>query len=117
MRWRSTELAEQAPYSSPLVAEVGGLRQYIQMTYHGVAGVAAGDGKLLWYYKRPSPYNDVLIPTPVFHDDAVYMTVTSLGFRASCDLVKLTPDAGGIKATKGWSNTGIPVADGIAMYP
>src|SRR5581483_8167103 len=102
--WQSKELAEQAPYSSPIVAEVGGIRQYIQMTYSGVAGVAAKDGKLLWYAKRKRPYTDVLIPTPLFHDNHVFTTSGHGGVSAGCDLIKLTPEAGGIKAETIYSN-------------
>jgi outer membrane protein assembly factor BamB len=101
--WRSTELTEQASYSSPIVAEVGGIRQYIVMTYKGVAGVAAQDGKLLWNYKRTPDYKDVLIPTPIFHDNCVF-TTDGWGFRAGCDLVQLTAAGGTIKATKKYQN-------------
>ena len=34
--WRSTSLKDSAAYSSIIVAEVGGLRQYVQMTSRGV---------------------------------------------------------------------------------
>jgi outer membrane protein assembly factor BamB len=106
--WRSKELTDKATYSSPIVAEVGGIRQYIEMTNAGVAGVDAKTGKLLWYYKRATEYKDVVIPTPVFHNDAVYTTVTSLSFRGGCDLVSLTPADGTIKAAKAWANLDLP---------
>jgi outer membrane protein assembly factor BamB len=106
--WRSTGVTDKATYSSPIVAEVGGIRQYVAMTNAGVVGVAAKDGKPLWYYKRTPEYKDVVIPTPVFHDDAVYVTITSLAFKGGCDLVKLTPDGGGITATKAWANLDLP---------
>ncbi len=105
VQWRSTDLPEQAPYSSPIIAEVGGVRQYIEMTYHGVAGVAAKDGKLLWHYKRAAAYNDVLIPTPIFHDNLVFIT-NGMGTArgVGCDLVRLTATDGSIKATKVYAN-------------
>src|SRR5262245_55966592 len=34
--WQSKEITDQAPYSSPVAAEVGGVRQYIQVTNAGV---------------------------------------------------------------------------------
>ena len=52
--WRSTELKNKAPYSSMMVADIGGVRQYIQNSFIGkteggtVSGFAAKDGKLLW---------------------------------------------------------------------
>lgn len=46
--WRSTELAEQAAYTSPTPAEIGGVKQYVVLTNQGIRGIAAADGKLLW---------------------------------------------------------------------
>src|SRR5262249_36736875 len=53
--WRSKELTDKATYSSLVVAEIGGVRQYVQLTVKkdgegAIVGVAAKDGKLLWYY-------------------------------------------------------------------
>ncbi|HJT79427.1 MAG TPA: PQQ-binding-like beta-propeller repeat protein, partial [Gemmataceae bacterium] len=103
--WRSTGVTDQAPYSSPIVAEVGGVRQYVQMTYRGMVGVAAKDGKLLWTYKRTPAYNDVLIPTPIFHDDRVFATSgMGSGRGVGCDLVRITHSDGAFKATKVYAN-------------
>jgi len=99
--WRSKELTDQATYSSPIVIEVGGIRQYVQMTNEGVSGVAAQDGSLLWRYLKKPPYGDVVIPTPVFHDGYVYVSV---GSGAGCDLIKLTPAGKKFKAEKVYSN-------------
>jgi len=47
VRWRSTELKDQASYSSPIAAEVDGVRQYIVLFNTGLVGVDASNGKLL----------------------------------------------------------------------
>src|SRR5262245_35110146 len=39
--WRSEKLTHQASYSSPVVAEVDGVRQYVVLFNEGMAGVAA----------------------------------------------------------------------------
>ena len=104
--WRSAEVKEKAPYSSPMPTEVGGVRHYVQMTYKGAVGVAAKDGKLLWSYQRkPTGYKDVLIPTPLIHDDFVFLT-QGMGLPAvGCDLLRLSPaESGGVKATKVYQN-------------
>jgi len=44
--WRSKEFKDAAHYSSLIIAEIGGVRQYIQLTASSVAGVAVADGKL-----------------------------------------------------------------------
>ena len=64
--WRSPEITDKTSYSSPIVAEVGGKRQYIQVINRGIVGIAAEDGKLLWSYQREPAYDDVVISAPVF---------------------------------------------------
>src|SRR5262245_32009670 len=106
--WQSKELTEQATYASPIVVEIGGVRQYIQMTQAGVAGVAAKDGKLLWQYLRKDPYPDVVIPTPIYHDSQAFITAD----RAGCDLVKITQQGGKFKAVKEYANRNMSNAHG-----
>src|SRR5439155_24721085 len=50
--WRSKEFTDAPHYASLIVAEIGGVRQYIQLTAASVAGIAAADGKLLWRASR-----------------------------------------------------------------
>ncbi|HLJ97129.1 MAG TPA: PQQ-binding-like beta-propeller repeat protein [Gemmataceae bacterium] len=99
--WRSKELTDLASYSSPIVIEVGGVRQYVQLTNEGVSGVAAKDGTLLWRYLKKPAYGDVVIPTPIFHEGLVYVTA---GYGAGCDLIKLTPAGSKFKAEKVYAN-------------
>jgi outer membrane protein assembly factor BamB len=102
--WQSKDVPDDCTYSSPLVAEIGGVRQYVEMTNAGVVGVEAKTGNLLWYYKRPKPYKDVVIPTPLVSKDQVYTTVTSLGFGAGCDLVQVAGGPKGFTAKMAWAN-------------
>ncbi|HEY7328962.1 MAG TPA: PQQ-binding-like beta-propeller repeat protein [Gemmataceae bacterium] len=92
--WRSKELTDPAGYSSAVPVVVGGVRQYVQLTMKGVAGVAANDGHLLWYY-RNTKYRTAVIPSPIVHDDYVY---AAAGYGAGAVLLKLTPDGNGTKA-------------------
>lgn len=101
--WQSKELTSPAVYSSPLVAEINGVRQYIQMTEKGAAGVAAKDGQLLWSYDHKPAYNDVLIPTPLFHDNQVYLTA-GMGDGIGSDLIKLSPSGTKFKAARVYFN-------------
>ena len=85
--WRSTEWIDQASYSSPIVAEIDGIRQYILLARSGVAGVAAKDGKLLW--KADVGGNrTAVIPTVIYHDHIVYVTSSSNGGCAGLRIVK-----------------------------
>jgi outer membrane protein assembly factor BamB len=107
--WQSKEVTDQASYSSPLAVEVGGVRQYIQVTNSGIVGVAAKDGKLLWRYTRDPAYDDVVISSPIFHDNHVF---ASVGFGQGCDLIKLVPQGGRIKVETVFSNKSVQNRDG-----
>ena len=87
--WRSKEIKEPCTYSSPLVATIGGVKQYIALTQNGLVGVSAKDGELLWQQKRDDPYPDVVCPTPIVSGDLVY---ASVGFGGGADCVKVVPD-------------------------
>jgi outer membrane protein assembly factor BamB len=102
--WRSKEVPSKAPYSSIIVAEVGGVRQYIQNAEKGVVGIAAADGRLLWQGARSN--DDLVIRTPIFHADAVFAPEGLAGSSSgagSC-LVQLTPEGKTIKAVKVYAN-------------
>jgi len=55
LRWRSKGLTDEAVSSSNIVVEVDGVRQYVNLTGKGVAGVSARDGALLWRSDIPQP--------------------------------------------------------------
>ncbi|MHC4680277.1 MAG: outer membrane protein assembly factor BamB family protein, partial [Planctomycetota bacterium] len=77
---------DQAGYSSIVVATVGGVRQYVQLTNKGVIGVAAKDGKFLWGYNKV--VNGVAnISTPVVWEDYVFC---STAYKTGSALLKLT---------------------------
>lgn len=116
--WRSKGLTDTAPYAAPVIAEIAGVRQYVQLTYRGLAGVAARDGALLWFFDRE--YTDVLIPTPLVSGNLVYVT-TGFG-KLGCDEVRVTEAGGKFKAEKVFSNknmkcgVGSPVLLGGRVY-
>jgi outer membrane protein assembly factor BamB len=94
--WQSADWTDGAHYSSPIVVNHNGARQYIQLTMQHVAGVNAADGKVLW--KSEWPGKTAVIPTPIFHDGHVYI---ASGYNVGCKLVKLGP---GHQATDVWMN-------------
>jgi len=60
-----------ASYASPIVAEVGGIRQYITFTSRSVIGVRADNGSFLW--GESSPANGTAnCSTPLFYQDHVF---------------------------------------------
>ena len=48
--WTSKELSDEAGYSSPVVADVQGVRTVMTLTGQAGVGVRASDGKLMWRY-------------------------------------------------------------------
>ena len=90
--WRTTELTDDAGYSSPIVADVDGIRQYIQQSAKGVSGIAK-DGKVLWKVEIDD-YRTAVIPTPVYNDHTVYVTN---GYNSHCTSIRLTKDGNGFK--------------------
>jgi outer membrane protein assembly factor BamB len=97
--WQSKEWTDGAQYASVIVAEHGGVRQYIQLTMKTVAGVAADSGKLLW--KAPFPGETAVIPTPIFHDGHVYV---SAGYGVGCALYKINAQGGKFTAQRVYQN-------------
>jgi outer membrane protein assembly factor BamB len=98
--WRSTDFTDRAGYSSLVIGQAGGMRQYVQMTGESVAGVAADNGRLLWRF--PCTNRTAAIPTPVVRDDYVYSTS---GYGAGCRLLKIVADGNNkLKAEEVYAN-------------
>ncbi len=84
---------DEAGYSSIVISQGAGVKQYVQLTNEGVVGVSA-EGKFLWGYNRVA--NGVAnIPTVVIEGDYVF---TSTAYQTGSALLKLVPDGGGVKA-------------------
>jgi outer membrane protein assembly factor BamB len=98
--WRSKGFTDGAQYSSLVVSNAGGIKQYVQMTGQSVAGVAADDGRLLWRHECKNP--TAAVPTPVVDKDLVYSTS---GYGAGCRLVEVTANGNGsVKAQEKYAN-------------
>jgi outer membrane protein assembly factor BamB len=87
-----------AAYASAIVAEVGGIKQYVQFLGGCVVGVSARDGKLLWRYNGISGITNCA--TPIFHDGCVFVSATGRGPSPTngSALVKLTAGKDGVTA-------------------
>jgi outer membrane protein assembly factor BamB len=102
--WRCKDAKDQAPYSSPVIAEIGGVRQYVQSVNSGIVGIAAKDGKLLWAYQRDPAYDDVVIANPIVQGNRVFATV---GFGQGFDLIEISNEGGSFKTQKVLSSKSI----------
>ncbi len=107
--WKTTAPAEMqgqghggAGYSSIVIGQGAGVRQYVQLVGNGVIGVSPADGTPLWGYNRIA--NDVAnIPTPIVHEDYVF---TSTGYGAGAALLRLEPSANGVKVNEVYFHRG-----------
>ena len=85
-----------AGYSSIVISQAAGVKQYVQMTGRGVIGVRAADGKFLWGYENTAN-GTANISSPVIAGDYVF---SSSAYGAGAGLVKLEKDGDGVKATE-----------------
>jgi len=70
--WRCEGLTDPAGYSSLIIREIGDIKQYIQLTGKSVAGIDAGNGKLLWRADRPG--KTAVISTPIYDKGTLFVT-------------------------------------------
>jgi outer membrane protein assembly factor BamB len=80
-----------AGYSSVVISNAAGVKQYVQLLGRGLVGVRAEDGKVLWGYNRIA--NDVAnISTPVVLGNWVF---ASTGYQTGSAFLELTKEARG----------------------
>lgn len=102
--WR-TKAGEMGPqgrdgagYSSVVISNGAGVKQYVQLVGRGIVGVRASDGAFLWSYNRVA--NDTAnISTPVVSGDYVF---AATGYQTGSGMVKLAKTADGVSATEQW---------------
>jgi outer membrane protein assembly factor BamB len=96
--WRAKELSDPPGYSSCIVADVGGVRSYINFTAGAAVGVRASDGKLMWRYTNVA--NRVAnCTTPIFADNKVFF---SSAYDTGGALLNLTAQNGEVKAQEAY---------------
>jgi outer membrane protein assembly factor BamB len=85
-------------FSSIVVTEVAGIRQYVQLLGRGLVGIEADTGRWLWGYNGIS--NDTAnIPTPVVRGDLVF---AANGYNAGSVLLRIAPEPGADPKTANW---------------
>lgn len=86
--------ADGAGYSSAVVADICGVRQYVQMVGRGVIGVEAATGRFLWGYNRVAN-NVANITSPAVHGDYVFATTA---YNTGSALLKINRDGRAFRA-------------------
>lgn len=99
---------DTAAFASCVVAEVNGVRQYVQLLQKGLVGVDAKAGRLLWRYAKPTSRYGANIPTPVVAGEYIYVASAGTGGG----LVKLVGNGGQITAEEVYFESKLPTAIG-----
>jgi outer membrane protein assembly factor BamB len=97
LRWQTKGITADAHYSSPIVFEHDGKRQYAKLIEKQAFGVDAKTGNILWTTDWPAGRTAV-IPTPIYDDGLFYITS---GYGAGSKQVKLDGTA---EPDDAWSN-------------
>ncbi len=110
--WKSqVPEGDAAGYASVIIVNAAGVKQYVQFLGKGLVGVDAKTGKFLWRYDHTAQGSPANIATPIAADDCIYSATKYSGGA----LVKLTPDAGGLKAEEVYFDRKLPKAIGGAV--
>jgi outer membrane protein assembly factor BamB len=84
--WKSG--SDRAGYSSPMLAEVGGVRQAVVFTDQRVVGVALADGAELWSHATAAN-GTANVATPIVDGDLVFV---SSDYGTGCALLRIGRD-------------------------
>ena len=95
-------------YATPVIAKIGGVKQYVVFLAKKVCGIDAASGKELWAYPWETA-NDVNAATPLIIGDAVFITS---GYGHGCAMV----DVKGGQATLRWQNRSIQAHFSSPIY-
>jgi outer membrane protein assembly factor BamB len=95
--WKSSAPDNQrSAYTAMVMTELDGIRQYVTSLSGGIVGVAANDGRLLWYYKGSASYAANSY-TPIVQGDLVFY---AWGYRRGITLLKLFHAGDGLNVKK-----------------
>jgi len=97
--WQTKQFTDAAEYSSPIAVQIGGVRQYIQLTGENVVGVQADSGQVLWRARRQG--ETAIVPTPIFYQDDVYV---SSGYGVGCNLFHIGKAGNAYQAEQVYAN-------------
>lgn len=87
-----------ASYSSPIVFEVGGVRQYATFVHTGVIGIRARDGQAMWG-QRESANGTANCSSPVFFNNTVF---SASGYGTGGALFELQSRGGTTSSRSVW---------------
>ncbi len=109
LRWQTKDFKDPAQYSSMVFAEIGGYKQYVQLTGQSVVGVLP-DGHVLWRAARRG--KTAVAPTPIVKGNQVYVTS---GYGVGCNLFEVTRNVSRYEAREVYAERSIASHHGGAV--
>jgi outer membrane protein assembly factor BamB len=109
--WKCAAGGDEAGYSSAIVVDAAGKKQYVQLLANGLVGVDAKTGKLLWRFAKAKSKYGANIPTPVADKGMVYCASSGTG----AGVVNIVSKDGGLQAEEAYFNIKLPQAIGGAV--
>ena len=82
--WQSSDITDNAHYSTMVPASIQGQWQYVQRTEKSIFGIHAENGSVLW--KTAFPGRTAVIPTPIVFGNRVYVTA---GYGTGCKAIEI----------------------------
>ena len=86
-------------YASPIITEMGGVRQVVTQTQQYIAGVRADNGEPLWRVPFKTPYEQNIV-TPVRYNDFLILA----GLDNPTMAIKVIKDGSVYRTEKAWEN-------------
>ena len=104
---------DPAAYASPILVDVGGVKQFAQLTARGTIGIRASDGKFLW--RDDSAANGTAnCSAPVADGN---MVVSASGYGKGGSMVELSSSGGETSCRFAWHSNDLAVHHGgLVLY-
>ena len=97
--WRSKAIPDECTYSSPVLAEIGGVPQIVYAAQTKVYGVSPKDGALLWKHEKKRQAEEIFAATPIVHDGQVLVS----GSAAGSEVFRVTKSGSRFTTETVWS--------------
>ena len=69
-------------YASPMIVELGGIRQVVSLGQQNIVGVAVADGTLLWQYPWAGEGGGMQAITPILYGETIIVSSYHMGVTA-----------------------------------
>lgn len=77
-----TEGNDGACHASPILVEIGGVKQIVEWNHDAVVGIESQTGKRLWDYDMPHRGSSQNSPTPIYYKDRILIGGENRGIRS-----------------------------------